>query len=491
MRRWFFVSVFVCLFISSLLFSQAPPRQGTEPTKLSPLGGKIAQMSFPPLTWNIPKVGKEIIREKLQNGVVLCLYPDPTIPATSIRVVFLGGSVYEVPEEDRLSSMLGPFMELGGTQVLAYEQLTAELEGMSASINVGIGDETGAVGARCLKEHFPRVMELVHDVLLTPGFREDKLELVKKQEKDNILRQKDYPFWIISTLFSSALFGDHPYGRIARVSRIDAVTKQDIVNAYSRYVVPERTFIAIGGDIDPKSATQLVKKWFGAWKPSKKSLPAYQKVQETFKPGYYYFEKDIPQTNVRVGHLGTKRGNPDEYALTVMNAILGGEAFKSRLDTRVRSDEGLAYSVGSYFGTDSLEPSSFTCFAETKNEKAFRTVTIMKDTIQEMRDKPPTAEEMKQAKETIVNSFIHQWTNTRYALAQIMNLEVLNEPKDYYETYASRIQAVTADDVLRVGKKYLHPDKLVVVLVGKRSEMKDLPGDIDLKTLTLPPEYLK
>jgi predicted Zn-dependent peptidase len=363
---------------------------------------------------------------------------------------------------------------------------------MAASLSTYVGSETGSVDAHCLKEHLPRVVELVHDVLLDPGFREDKLELVKKQRKETILRQKDYPGWITSTLFSAALYGDHPYGRIARVPRIEAITKADIEKEHGRLIVPDRSFIAISGDIDPGKTMEMVKKVFGTWKTSAGAvLPPYQKVRETYKPGVFYFEKDIPQTNLRLGHLGTKRGNPDEFSLLVMNAILGGEAFKSRLDTRVRSDEGLAYSVGSWFGTDGLEPSTFTCYSETKNEKIHRTITIMRDTINEMKKDPPTAEEMKQAKETIINSFIHQWTDAAYALDQIMNLEIQNQPREYYETYVDNVRKVTADDVLRVAGKYLHPDRLVVVLVGKRADMKDLPADIHLEEVTLPPEYLK
>ena len=175
----------------------------------------------------------------------------------------------------------------------------------------------------------------------------------------------------------------------------------------------------------------------------------------------------------------------------VMNAILGGEAFKSRLSTRVRSDEGLAYSVGSSFGYGSLEPGAFTCHASTKNDKAYRTITIMKETIQEMIDTLPSDEEMKQSKETIINSFIHRWSSTRYALSQIAGLEINKMEPDYYKTYLDRVRAVTKDDVQRMANKYLNPDNVVVILVGKREEMKDLPGDLSIEKVTLPPEYME
>jgi len=311
------------------------------------------------------------------------------------------------------------------------------------------------------------------------------------QKREDILRQKDYPGWVIGTIFHSKLYGDHPYGRIARVPRIEAITKDELLQTYQRVIVPDRTFLAVSGDVDSADALALIRRLYGDWPASSTPLPSPQKVNEAFTPGFYHFEKDIPQTNIRLGHFGVKRGNPDEFAIDVMNAILGGEAFKSRIMSRVRSDEGLAYSAGSWFGTYGLEPSSFGCYAETKNEKAYRTITIMTETMREMTEKAPSSEELQQAKETMINSFINRWTNTAYSVSQIMDLEVTGYPSDYYEKYVERIAAVTAADVQAVAKKYLHPDKLVVVLVGKRADMKDLPVDIPITEVTLPAEYLE
>ena len=461
------------------------------PPKTSVLGGQIQKYTYPNLTWKVPEVGKEIRREVLPNGLIVYLYPDRTLPIVTTSLVVQGGSLYEPPAQDLASSSMGSFLTLGGTRELTFEQLTEELETRSASLNAWMGAETGNLSTRSLTEHFPRLLELLRDVAVAPAFREDKLELIKKRQREEILRQKDYPGWIVGTLFSSQLYGDHPYGRISRLARVDAITREEIAMAHRRFLVPNRSFLAVSGDIDAKATLALIKKLFGNWKSSKEPLPPLQKVGGEFTPGYYLFEKDIPQTNIQVGHLATKRPNPDEFALWVMNAILGGETFKSRLDTRVRSDEGLAYSVGSWFSTGSLETGDFGCYSQTKNEKAFRTVTIMKEVMAEMVSTPPTEEELAQAKETMINSFINRWTGSSYALAQIMGLEFLGRPADYYQTYLDRLRRITTADVQRVAKKYLHPDRLVVVLVGKRSEMKDLPPGIELKTVTLPPEYME
>jgi predicted Zn-dependent peptidase len=367
------------------LAAQAP----AEPPKTSVLGRQIQQFTYPDLSWKIPEVGKEIRRETLKNGLVVYLYPDRTLPIINVSLVVKGGGLYEPASEDLLASTMGSFLTMDGTPALTYEQLTEELETRSASLNAWMGDETGSIFGRSLTEHFPRLMELLRDVAVTPAFREEKLELIKKRQKEAILRQKDYPDWIADTLFSSKLYGDHPYGRISRVARVDAITRDEIVRAHRRYLVPNRAYLAVSGDIDAKQTLALVKKLFGDWKPSTELLPALQRVSDALQPGYYLFEKDIPQANIQLGHLATKRPNPDEFALWVMNAILGGEAFKSRLDTRVRSDEGLAYSVGSWFSTGSLETGAFGCYAQTKNERAFRTITIMKEIMSEMVSTPP------------------------------------------------------------------------------------------------------
>lgn len=485
------IPAILMLALALPLLGQGMPKREYDTTKVSPMGKEIAGMTFPNLVWHVPEVGKEITRETLPNGLVVYLYPDHAVPVVHLQMVLRGGRLYETPEEDQLSSITSSFIQMGGSKARTYEDITAEMEGLAANIYGWSSDESVNFGAHCLKEHFPRVGEVLREWLLEPGFREDKLGLIKQQEAENILRQKDYPGWVIGTLFSSKLFGDHPYGRIARVPRIEAITKEEIQKEYQRTIVPERAFLAISGDIDPKETLALVNKLFGGWKKSGEALPPVQKVNETITPGFYHFEKDIPQANIRVGHLGVKRGNPDEIALMVMNMILGGEAFKSRIMSRVRSDEGLAYSAGSFFGSGTLEPSAFACYSQTKNEKAHRTVQIMKETMQEMTQKPPSDEEMKQAKETIVNSFIHRWANSSSAISQIMSLEIQGRPKDYFQTYIGHVQAVTAADVQRVAAKHLHPDKLVGIIVSKKAEMKDWPADLPMADITLPPEYMK
>jgi predicted Zn-dependent peptidase len=471
--------------------AQPAPKREYDATKLSPLGTRIAKMTFPPLAWHVPRVGTEIVRSVLPNGLVVYIYPDHSVPVTHVRIVFKGGRLYESAEEDQAADLLGSFLRMGGTEALTYEQLTEELDGMAVNLYGWVGDEAGVVSAQCLKAHLPRVLELNRDMLVHPGFREDKLGLIKMRKREEILRQKDYPGWVIETLFDSKLYGDHPYGRIARLPRIEAITKAELLQTYRRLIVPERTYLAVSGDVDSADALALVRRMYGDWPSSHTPLPLPQKVNEVLTPGFYHFEKDIPQTNIRLGHFGVKRVNPDEYAIDVMNAILGGEAFKSRIMSRVRSDEGLAYSAGSWFNTYGLEASSFGCYAETKNEKAYRTITIMKETMAEMTEKPPSPEELRQAKETMINSFIHRWTDSSYSVAQIMDLEVYGYPPDTYQKYIERIEAVTAADVQSVAKKYLHPDKLIVVLVGKRADMKDLPADIQMTEVTLPAEYLE
>jgi predicted Zn-dependent peptidase len=488
MRKMLFI-LFLLEAMGSAAQEAAPPK--AEAPKVSPLGRQIQQLAFPAITWKIPELGKEIKREVLKNGLVVYLYPDHALPIVNISLVVKGGSLYEAASESLLSEFMGTFLTMGGTRDLTYEQLTEELETRAADLYVWMGSETGSVSARSLKEHFPRMLELLRDVTVAPAFREDKMDLIKKQQKESILRQKDYPGWVIDTLFSSQIYQDHPFGRIARVARVDAIGRDEVLKAHRRLLVPNRSYLGISGDISERETLTMIKKLFGEWKPGGDPLPPLQRVREDYTPGTYFFEKDIPQTNIRLGHLGTKRPNPDESALWVMNAILGGESFKSRLDTRVRSDEGLAYSVGSWFGTSGLEPSTFECYSETKNEKAFRTVTIMKEVIAEMREKPPTGEELSQAKETMINSFINRWTNCRYALSQIMGLEISDRPKTYYKDYLTNLEKVTAADVHAVARKYLKPDKVVVMLVGKRSEMKDLPADIDMREVTLPPEYME
>jgi predicted Zn-dependent peptidase len=231
--------------------------------------------------------------------------------------------------------------------------------------------------------------------------------------------------------------------------------------------------IAFSGDFKTGDMIKKMKKVFGKWERRDIDFPKIPDVEYSFKPGVFVIDKDITQANIRVGHLGIKRDNPDKWAVSLMNYILGGGSFTSRLTTRVRSDEGLAYSVRSYFSTGSRDYGTFRAYTQTKTSTAKRALEIFFEEFEKIRNTLPTSDELEMARESYLNNFIFQFDSPGEIVNRLMSLEYDDNPPDYYQTYLDNIRAVTLEDIQRVAEKYLHPDSMTIMMVADTSSLED------------------
>jgi zinc protease len=419
-----------------------------EDERQSELGRAIDALPTAPLAWRVPAIGREVERLVLANGLTVFLYSEPS------------------------------------------DEVDALIDRLAARVGLGAEQETAGGTLRCLAGDAPAAIELLADLLRRPLLPEEKLALIKKAERESILRQKDQPGFVAGTLFQHQLYGEHPLGRILRLEAVESVTRADLAARHARFYVPERTFIGVAGDFSRDAMLALLERAFGDWPRGTSALPTPPRVDRTVAaPGLYHFQKSIPQSTVRLGHLGVARGDPDEFPIRVMNFILGGQGFRSRLGERVRSDEGLAYAVSSRYALDTPDVGVFEARTETKAASTYRAVAIMAEEIRGMQTAPPDDYTVVVARESIANSFIHRWTNPVAVLEQLMDLEITGREPNYYETYLERLRAVTAADVQRAAREHLDPDRLVTVVVGDGPAMGEPPAGSRLVPLTLPPEY--
>jgi len=193
-------------------------------------------------------------------------------------------------------------------------------------------------------------------------------------------------------------------------------------------------------------------------------------VNQEVHPSVNYIFKDVPQTTIRMGHLGVKRDNPDFFALSVMNDILGSGGFASRLFQEVRTRQGLAYSAGSIFQPGDFDLGIFLAYSETKSASTLRAITALLDEIKRIREEPVSDEELKQAKDSFLNSFVFSFANPTQIVTRQMRLEYLGLPEDFLDTFRDRVAQVTQKDVLRVAQKYLKPEGLIILTVGRQDD---------------------
>ncbi len=489
---------FLGAIVLSLTMTAAVPAQHEEEEpeagadrRQSELVREIEKLASPPITWRVPAVGREVERLVFDNGLTIFLYPESSVPRVGIIIRLKDGVFFEEANEERESAMLAQLIQIGGAENRSSDEVDALLDRIAARMSIWSDVESAGGTLRCLPEDAPEAIALLSDLLLRPALPDEKLALVKKSERASILRQKDHPGWVSSTLFEHQLYGDHPLGRILRLSAVEGVTRDDLASRHDRFYVPERTLIGLAGDFARDPVLELLHRAFGDWPRGSGELAAPPPVDRaaTAPARIYLFQKDIPQTTIRIGHLGVERGHPDEFAIRVMNFILGGRGFRSRLGERVRSDEGLAYAVRSRYELDTPDIGLFAAWCETKAASTYRAVEIMTDEIQGMQTRPPDAAAVEEAKDSIAHSYVQRWTNAVTTLEQLMDLELSGRDPGYFDTYLDRLRAVTAAQVEHAAREYLHPDDLVTVLVGNAPAIGDPPGGEPLIPLSLPPEY--
>ncbi|UCE64995.1 MAG: insulinase family protein [Candidatus Zixiibacteriota bacterium] len=460
------ISTILILFMTSFPFAQE---------KRSPGSRIIENMKFPELKWDVPVVGKEVARTVLDNGMILFLMEDRELPLISAHALIRTGSIYDSKENQALAGIAGTVMRTGGTKLYSPDSLNAILEFIAGYIECVIGNESGSARLSVMSKDIDLGLGLFYEVLRYPAFDSSKIELEKSQIKESIRRRNDRPRSIISREFTHLLYGDHPYGSVIEWNEVKPISRDDIVAYHKKYFHPNNIMIAFSGDFKTKDMIKKIEKVFGKWERHEIEFPEIPDVNYTFKSGVYIIDKDITQANIRVGHLGIKRDNPDKWTISLMNFILGGGSFTSRLTSRVRSDEGLAYSVRSSFSTGSRDYGVFAAYTQTKTATAKRALEIFFEDFENIKNSLPDKEELESARESYLNNFIFRFDSPGEIVNRLMSLEFDKYPDDYYQTYLDNIRAVKLQDIRRVAEQYLHPDSMTVMIVADTSALE---GDL-------------
>jgi zinc protease len=419
-------------------------------------------LTFPPLNFVVPKAERIL----LDNGMVVYLMEDHELPQVSISALIRTGSVYEPDSKVGLAGLCGAVMRSGGTASTPPQKMDDELEFMASSIESSIGSDMGSVTMGTLARNLERTLQLFAQVLMEPEFREEKVELARKKTIEFLRRQNDDPKEIADRELAKAIYRGTPLGRVPTFATIGAITRDDMVNFHGKFYHPDNVILSVAGDFTTGEMTAALKRVFAGWKKGTVEFPSIREPVTEFRPEVLHGQKDVNQSVIRMGHMGIDKDNPDLYAIRVMDSILGSGGFNSRLMAEIRNNQGLAYNVASSFDIGRRYLGDFTAETETKAESTARAIFLMQEIIAGMTKQPVTDQELKLAKDSIINSFIFGFTSTATVVNQKARLEYYSYPAGYLENYRDRIAAVSSEDVLRVAKKYLHPEALKLVVVG-------------------------
>ena len=429
---------------------------------------------------------------ELPNGLKLFITEDRLLPMVSISARIGAGAVWEPADKVGLAGIAGTVLRTGGTASMSPDELNLALENVGATIETSIGDDSGFAFMRTLTEHVDTVLPLFADVLMSPAFDADQVELAKTRAKSGISRRNDNPQGIATRELFKLVFGaESPYARTTEYWTIDAVSRGDLVAFHEQYFHPNNTLMAIWGDFDAAEMAEKIRQAFGGWARAEGFQRPEPPAVDTGRESTLHLirKDDVTQSTVLIGHPGEIRlDDPDYFAVVVMNEILGG-GFSSRLFQTVRTDLGLAYAVWGNYSADYETPGVFYAGTFTKSETTTDAVRAMQDVIASMRTTAPSGEELYQAKEAYLNSFVFNFDTKQEVLNRRMTYAYYGYPADFVQQIKAGVEAVTAEDVQRVAQQYLHPDEAHILVLGNPddfSEPVSVLGEVEEIDIAIP-----
>ncbi|HEY3346871.1 MAG TPA: pitrilysin family protein, partial [Nitrospirota bacterium] len=412
-------------------------------------------------------------RYLLSNGMVLLVKENHTLPIVTMSMIIKAGSIVEPDDKAGLAGLTAGLL-MKGAAGMSAEQISDAADFIGASLDVGGGTDFATAGLSVLTKDADTGFSLLSKVLTSPDFKQEEIDRAKTAVKAAIIRKEQEPDEVAQKTYQEAIFGaDSPYGRQVEgtAKTVDAITRDDIVNFHKTRYVPNDCILAVVGDTNVNEVKALIEKYMADWRPREQMPVVLKKADIPAKITYIKVNRDITQANILMGHPGVERENPDYYTLYVMNYILGGGGFVSRILDKIRDDMGLAYSAYSYFNPFKYD-GSYTIGLETKNESAAQAIDETLKIVERMKKEPVTDKELKDAKDFITGSFPRKLDTNSKIAGLLTQIQFYGLDLNYFEMYEREITKITKEDVLKAAQKYLHPDKVKIIVVGNIKETK-------------------
>jgi len=428
-------------------------------------------------------------RIELPNGMVVFLQEDHELPTIDGTARIRGGERSVAANKTGLIDIYREVWRTGGTKSQTGDQLDDYLEQRAAKVETGGGMDSTTLSWSCLKEDFDDVFRVFVDVLRNPEFRPEKIGIAQKGVYDSISRRNDDPSQLAGREAAKLVYGaKNPYARVVEYRTVAAITRQDLVEWHGKYVHPNNIILGVVGDFDSARMEARLREAFAAW-PKGSAVSDPEIKPEPAKPGFYQVDKtDVNQSNIQMVALGITRKNPDYYAVSVFNEAFGG-GFSSRLFGDIRTTKGLAYGVGGGVGASWDHPGMLRLMVSTKSKTTIESIQALDEEIADLPKRPINDEEIKRAKDSILNSFVFQFDSPAKVLQEKMAYEFHGYPLDFLENFQKGIEKVTKEDVARVAAKYIHREQMAVLVVGNTAEF-DKPlsslGAVNKLDITIP-----
>ena len=425
---------------------------------------KPSDLKFPPLKYDPPN--PKDFRTEFANGLRGYIQEDHSLPLLNISAIINFGGVYVSKDKLGLDSVMSETLIDGGTKTKEGTVIKERIEFLGGSLSFRTSDRISTLSLFVLSKDINEGLELFFDVLMNPEFREDPLNLAKARLIQRLRQINDQPSGVLSREYERVLYGDHPLTWQPNKTTYESVTGADLKAVHTQYFFPKNIILAASGDFNKAELKAKINKVIAGWKNKRVKIPSFSKKFPQPEPGVYFIQKRINQGYISLGHLGIEDTNPDYFAVQVMNFILGGGSFTSRITMKVRSDEGLAYNTGSRFRYRWGYPGTFSGYVQTKSSTVGYAISLIMNELNRIRKEPVSDDEMETAVNYYLESFSNAFESPQTTMSTFANLEMTGKPMDYYKTYRDKIRVVTKAKVQEVANKYIHPDQAVIMIVG-------------------------
>ena len=409
----------------------------------------------------------DIQEVKSPGGVTAWLVEDHTLPIIAIEFSFReAGSARDNPQKQGLARLASNTMDEGAGEIdsQAFQKMLSDYS-ISLSFNVGRDDFSGSL--KTLTRHKDKAFHLMTLAITKPRFDQEAVDRMKAANIARIKSSMTEPDWIAARFQNDLAYSGHPYALNSggTLSGLSSITPDDLRNFVKDNLTRDRLYVGVAGDITPEELETVLDQMFGNL-PATAQTTTLQDITVQNAGKTYLYEQDIPQSFINQLLPGIDYRDPDYYPAVLMNFILGGSGFGSRLTEEVREKRGLTYGIDtSLFDMD--HTNGLGIGLSTENKNAGEALKIIRQEIERMRDAPVTAQELADAQSYIIGSRPLSLSSTSAIAANVRWLQEVDYPIDYFDRFPALIKAVTIADVERVSKRLLQPESMLTIIVGK------------------------
>ncbi len=427
-----------------------------------------SQLDFPTLDWEIPMGAP--YRQELSSGMVTYIAEDHELPYARIDGYIKTGSLLDPQGKEGLGDLYTRLLRTGGTQMFSPDSLDQLVERLAIGVGFSMKETNMQFEISYLSEYADTATLVLKQMLLHPRFDTQKLEKEKAIMIQQIRHRFDNPEPVLSAAYQKTFYPGQPNSRLATIESVSSITVEDLHEYHSRVIFPSNMIVAASGDFEKKNIIEYLE----SYEIESKQVPEFPEITNTPAVKATFVNKNINQAYVRMGLPIFSRPHPDYYPVSVLNMILGGGGFSSRLATRIRSDEGLTYSIYSRAGSNYTYPDTWFINFFTKQQSTNKAIAYTLQEIRRLLKEGVTDKEIENAKKVLIDGLPSMFRSPADIVETYAFNEYYGREQNHFKVYPEKVYAIEREDLMRVAEKYLNPDNLTYTIVGDSAVLMNL-----------------